>query len=189
MSKTVAIKEHDRLFDVYDADGVEIKPGDTVWNVKTADKYKVSTFTDSDKSVNVVNGKGGGLTLPPSRLTHRAPVLAADGKPLREGEMVYKVGGDGTAYVFDGMSDNVDRLAMLHHDGKPYIGTGLRVDHLTHERPNSWERLEHDAEKSACNYFGVNGYCGDCPHRITECSDDLKKDLVRRARKLAERGE
>lgn len=116
---------------VFDADGVEIRVGDVLYSIETGDSVTV----DSIEPGNPWFATTDGTLQHCAKLTHRAPVLAADGKPLREGETVYKVGGDGTAYVFDGMSDYVDGLAMLHHDGKPYVGTGLRVDKLTHERP------------------------------------------------------
>ena len=59
---------------------------------------------------------------------------------------------------------------------------------LTHERPDSWERLEEDAEKSACKYFDQSDGCGSCPHYPSECGIDKTRDLVRRAKALAERG-
>lgn len=75
-------------------------------------------------------------TYRPDKVEPPAPkVLDADGVEIRVGDTVYEVGGDGTAYVFDGMSEDVDGLAVLHHDGKPYIGTSSRVGQLTHERP------------------------------------------------------
>ena len=225
---------------VLDADGAEIRVGDVLYRksdghmVEVAEVYE-KTFTDAD-----------GYVRPGDGFTHRAPVFAADVRPLHEGETVYKVGGDGTAYVFDGMSDYVDGLAMLHHDGKPYVGTGLRAEQLTHERPvldadgvpiregdtvyvlgfgepltvkgfaddgrvlmsfhdenslgykpskltherpDSWERLEHDAEKTVCEYFGANYDCANCPLEPASCDEEAKKDIIRRAKKLAERDE
>ena len=123
---------------VLDADGVEIRVGDTVCGTRDMELMKV-VDTDSHefgfKRIKCEKEGDGFWFYCQDELTHKLPVLAADGKPLRVWETVYKVGGDGTAYVFDGMSDYVDGLAMLHHDGKPYVGTGIRVDQLTHERP------------------------------------------------------
>ena len=234
---------------VLDADGVEIREKCDVWWICEGDergvhaeRLRVETIGPNGLiECSPYNG-GTWVKLEPSELYVNKPVLAADGKPLREGETVYKVGGDGTAYVFDGMSDNVDGLAMLHHDGEPYIGTGLRVDQLTHrapvlatdgrplregetiyltdsptafvvddimtredgatvvhleggawnlpqflthEQPDSWERLEEDAKKSTCEYFDQSHGCGSCGHYPSECSTDKDKDLVRRAKKLA----
>lgn len=183
---------------MFDADGVEIRVGDTVYLLpgEWCDRFPLlrchewDAMKALDLSPNHTTGRIECATSSsfvvcypyPSQLTHRAPVLAADGRPLREGEEVYKVGGDGTAYVFDGMSDNVDGLAMLHHDDKPCIGTGLRVDQLTHEQPDSWERLEEDAGKNPFDY------CKDVGHRLDTCENSeayKARDLVRRAKKLA----
>ena len=172
-----------------DADGKEIRVGDTVWHVETGEQCKVVEVDSRSVSVDFrVDGDGTKHTgsILPANLTHRAPVIAADGRPLKEGETVYKVGGDGTAYVFDGMSDSIDGLAMLHHDDKPYIGTGLRVDQLTHERPDSWEKWRKDFELSPIDYCVMIGY----PPSEEESAELIKnRDLVRRARALAERGQ
>lgn len=197
-----------------DADGVEIRVGDTVYLLpgEWCDKsplyrcngwdemevINIAPVHNSDRIECKTLAKAIVCYPQPSQLTHRAPVLAADGKPLREGEEVYKVGGDGAAYVFDGMSDNVDGLAMLHHDGKPYIGTGLRVDQLTHEQPDSWERVEADCSKCCIEYCDEHGlldaacntaegdastrHCTDCGD---SCEERMARDLVRRAKKLA----
>ena len=63
---------------VLDADGVEIRVGDVLYRksdgcmVKVAEVYE-KTFIDA-----------AGCVRPGDGFTHRAPVLAADGKPLRE---------------------------------------------------------------------------------------------------------
>lgn len=171
---------------VLDAVGVEIRVGDEVWDVDGSGPFIVSGFVGEPLAVIFEITECNDLPRKPSQLTHRAPVLAADGRPLREGETVYKVGGDGTAYVFDGMSDNVDGFAMLHHHGKPYIGTGLRVDQLTHERPDSWERIEADCMQDAKDYCEEHGIEPEYPKHIGKAKCE---DLVRRAKALAERGQ
>ena len=149
---------------VLDADGVEIRVGETVWDTETGCGRTVRAINDNG-TVEFDGHENRGWF--GKFFTHRAPVLAADGRPLREGETVYVVGGDGPAYVFDGMSDNVDGLAVLHCHDKPYVGTVFRVDQLTHEPPDTWERLYLDMD---------NG-------RMT------MEEFVRRCRALAERGE
>ena len=167
---------------VLDADGVEIREGDEVYIASCGDgPWTVTKITTAHAwHVYGHSDELGSLDMQPDLLTHRAPVLAADGRPLREGEAVWDTKGNGS-YIIDAIEG--DGVVRIKGNDLDYFGADF-----THERPDSWERLEHDAEKTVCEYFGVNGYCGDCPHRITECSDDLKKDLVRRARKLAERG-
>lgn len=58
------------------------------------------------------------------------------------------------------------------------------------EPPDSWERIEADAAKSVCGYFGKEGESctteTECPARNSDdCSKFKAKDLVRRCKKLA----
>lgn len=55
---------------------------------------------------------------------------------------------------------------------------------------DSWERLEDDAKKDACDYFwrGKAAPCNGCPREHSDdCAVDMAIDLVRRAKALAER--
>lgn len=53
--------------------------------------------------------------------------------------------------------------------------------------PDSWERLERDAAKTSCAYFGRSGLCVDCPAlEISQmCNVAKAQDIVRRAEALA----
>ena len=73
---------------VLDADGAEIELGDDLYSVEGGLKFHVS-------HIDRINGKIATDAMfaldkwaDPKMYTHRAPVLAADGKPLREGETV-----------------------------------------------------------------------------------------------------
>ena len=162
---------------VLDADGVEIRVGDVLYYVDGREQ-KVNTvarLTDGLVQFGTINEAGyvtycEGACIPPDQLTHRAPVLAADGRPLRKGETVWHV-KTGREYVVVEPSYGktvVVRLAKYDDaEGEQYA-----PDQLTHERPDSWERLEEDAanlDEMPCDYSA--------------------KDLVRRAKKLAERGQ
>ena len=68
----------------------------------------------------------------------------------------------------------------------------LDASKLTHERPetDSWERLEEDAKKRTCEYFGHgSASCDGCPNESAstgdECEAAMARDIVRRAKKLA----
>ena len=180
---------------VFDADGVEIHVGDTVWVVGDAwPSMKVLEIKpDDDPDVPEHLVWCGETCCEPlsdtkkwriaNQLTHRAPVLAADGKPLREGETVYHV-ADGRACVVREVREVGAVVEPV--DGRP-CGR-CRADYLTHERLDSWGRLEDDASKSTCEYFDHQNYgCGSCPHYPSECQNDKARDLVRRAKALAER--
>ena len=65
------------------------------------------------------------------------------------------------------------------------LGLADMLDQYT--EPDSWEKLEADADKTPCSYFGHkgNGLCSGCDHESARCLDDQRRDLVRRAKELA----
>ena len=165
---------------VLDADGAEIREGDTVWHVETGEQCKVVEVDSRSVSVDFrVDGDGTKHTgsVLPSNLTHRAPVLAADGRPLREGETVYHV-ADGRAYVVREVREDG---AVVEPVGGRSCGR-CRADYLTHDRPvmDTWERLEGDARS-------IRAAILDSDKPPFEVIDERALDLVRRARALAER--
>ena len=170
---------------VLDADGAEIRVGDHVWNeVGTA--FTAIAVDGKNKSFKAMRHFDGqeceGLN--PAIFTHRAPVLAADGRPLHEGETVYLIYSP-TAFVVDDIMTREDGATVVHlKDGAWHL-----PQYLTHERPESWDRLEEDAEKDPCGYFGFDGeeICGKCPASGKNCEQTMARDIVRRCRALAER--
>ena len=178
------------------ADGKPLRVGDTVWVVGDAwPSMKVLEIKpDDDPDVPEHLVWCGEMCSEPlndtkkwriaNQLTHRAPVLAADGKPLRVGETVYKLDDDWphTLKRFDG--DHV------------YINAGgISFDFwtfpnkLTHERPeiDSWERLEEDAKLPPLTYCTKRGIA-DMDATDADDTRVMARDLVRRCRALAERG-
>ena len=106
---TVPSTELTHMRPVLDADGVEIRVGDTVWpaypsankgaRVERAEVVGIhEEFGRVDVQTVYETGMSFREQVDAEQLTHRAPVLAADGKPLREGETVYHV-ADGRACV------------------------------------------------------------------------------------------
>lgn len=186
---------------VLDADGVEIRVGDTVWaNAGKAGDGCGWTVVALNHGIahsvaaERVDGRhGGARDLKPEWLTHRAPVLAADGKPLREGETVWGTGREQHEYIVlgqPGLGGGAGRFKVTCHDVTDDVDCYCDPSQLTHERPDSWERLEEDANAAACIYFGASSkYCESCEHNSWECAYDKARDLVRRARALAERGQ
>ena len=53
--------------------------------------------------------------------------------------------------------------------------------------PDSWERLEEDAEKTSCEYFGRSGLCVGCQAIAISkaCNIAKARDRIRRAEALA----
>ena len=111
--------------------------------------------------------------------------IGSETDSLRVDEIRFGVGGPGGCTLYqvgpDGLNDRVQAVAV-----------GERV-----KRPDSWERLEEDAEKLACEYFGREGEKAPCfgcrsreidPCTAKDCEFNKTIDLVRRAKALAERG-
>ena len=162
---------------VLDADGVKIELGDDLYSVEGSLKFHVG-------HIDRVNGKiatGAMFAIDkwadPAMYTHRAPVIAADGKPLREGETVWDTKGNGPYTV-----ERFDTCDRVYIAGREYCYLG---GDFTHERPDSWERWVEDTDKSPCEYFGVTGSgCDGCRRDPYMCSNERNEDLVRRAKKL-----
>ena len=182
---------------VLDADGVEIREGDTVWltdhygprsSVPRA-PWSVSRIVYADHlRVICDDAKNGHLNTYPESLTYRAPVLAADGKPLREGEHVYHV-ETGAELVVKELPKPGEYQAVVVFAPPASHLTSFDPDQLTHERPDSWERLEEDATiypRDYCSEHGLYIDPYDCD--AAPATEKFARDLVRRAKKLAERG-
>ena len=164
---------------VLDADGAEIRVGDTVYHVgmSTFDpEYNTLTVTDIRTKpgltpIETKNSHNGYLYGKPEDFTHRAPVLAADGRPLREGETVWNE--NGLSFKVTAMNPEGDSFEAIRDlDGsKCYLNPKV----FTHERPeiDSWERLWMDMH----------------PADETECVGLDRDEFVRRAKALAERGQ
>lgn len=73
-----------------------------------------------------------------------------------------------------------------------WVGHGEPVRRPAKPEPSdSWERLEEDASKEACEYFGSKRCdCSTCKRlerSVKDCGTSKARDLVRRCRALAER--
>ena len=105
----------------------------------------------------------------------RPKVVDADGVEIRVGDEVY-VMGFGEPLTVKGFTDD-GRVLMSFHDEN---SLGYKPSRLTHEQPDTWERLEEEARQLDID---LNDTTDDYP-RMSFC-----RDLVRRCRALAERGE
>ena len=117
-------------------------------------------------------------------------VLDADGVPIEVGDTVYFVDGNGSALIVERIDANGGEPAVdLVYSGERIHWHSANPEKLTHERPDSWERIEKDAKGGPTGYardiLGVNV-------RTTTTSEDYEafaRDLVRRAKALAKAGE
>ena len=124
----------------------------------------------------------------------RPAVLAADGKPLEGGQTVYLNRDSGNMeegkrlLVTSVSSDVVEATTGTNISGQTHPFKPSELTHTNPEPPDSWERIEEDAKKDRCSYFGAKYQdCGRCTQLATSCSISKARDLVRRCRALAER--
>lgn len=113
-------------------------------------------------------------------------VLGADGAPIEVGDTVYFADGRGRAYTVErtdanGGDHSVDLVEAK--DGYPMYS--VNPENLTHERPDSWERIEEDAKLAPRDYLEKRGMNPEKTERIAS----MMADLVRRAKALAKAGE
>ena len=165
---------------VLDADGAEIHVGDKCYVSSNGDgPYVVDYIRESDGAIDMYwhENKNESLHIRPDLITHRAPVLAADGKPLREGEMVFDK-DTGDRFEVDGFSE--DGFVVCWDLDKCEADIEIKPSQLTHKRPvsDTWERLEEDAGCTATKYNERRG-------TIFTTKQQVARDLVRRAKKLA----
>lgn len=171
------------------ADGEPLHEGETAWGIKGG-SYHLTSVYDGEVFARHIGGSfgaevesagGEGLyRLRADQLTHQRPVPDAKGVPIREGDTVYANGnarGNGAAWRVLRIDSGISHpLYCAREDGKPGVARGLKPEWVTHERPDSWERIEEDARGLDS---GVD----------RELSTHTHEDLVRRCRALTERGE
>ena len=118
-------------------------------------------------------------TYRPDKAEPPAPkVLAADGAECHVGDHGYWLDQPGIEVIIKRIdSREMSQLTVYDTHGR---GNTIGADEFTHERPDSWERLEEDAMQLDID---LNDTTDDYP-RMSCC-----RDLVRRAKKLAERGQ
>ena len=127
------------------------------------------------------------------RPTHK--VLDADGVPIEVGDTVWATYNGCKHIVMAVCSDGSLHPEILTNDGcmvEYEEGLWDFAKKVTHEQPDSWEKLEEDARKTACNYAlaprdedGLTT-CDGCRFQKSEsCSNEMTLDVVERAKKLA----
>lgn len=172
---------------VLDADGEEIEVGDDLYSVEGMLKFHVSAIDTKNARIATEAMFALDKWADPTMYTHRAPVLAADGKPLREGETVYTL-KDSRPYKVAWLDGNRVHI----NAGGSATDVWRMPDQLTHERPDSLDRLADELGAMAAAWR-MEKDCLDAQKAAARCvgEETLGKALdsiVRRARALAERG-
>lgn len=125
--------------------------------------------------------------------------LDADGVPIRLKDWVWYVGIDAeiTKDVPQQVVGFVSDLGMngIYAVTRDYPDKAISPKMLTHrapEPPDSWAKLEEDANKTICNYASApldeNGLtmCDGCRfYKSKSCRKEMTLDILKRAKKLA----
>lgn len=125
----------------------------------------------------------------PQDFSHDAPkpVLDTDGVPIKVGDVVYFVADDDGALAVECIDVSGEKpvVDLVYSDER---GTWHLVDpeKLTHERPDSWERIEEDAKLAPRDYLEKRGMNPEKTERIIA---SMMADIIRRAKALAKAGE
>lgn len=117
--------------------------------------------------------------------------LDADGEPIRIGD---EVNIDGDVMTVLGYRLHNDMLLLFAKDKKSglfFTPKPSIVRHFKPEPADSWEKLDEDAEKTACDYAlaprDENGLttCDGCRFQKGDCYQEMMFDVLARAKKLA----
>ena len=174
-------------------DGSYVQLGDSYIDTDI-DENEVMAIEFNDRCADLIGVEGSRTGFEQfERVERPAPkVLDADGVEIKLGDTVYDTKGEGhivKEVYFD--DDESHEHTVWFGEFKSGIPVVYIADQLIHIRPDSWERLERDAEKSICDYFGSSGsICEDgCPglNSPVNCGVLMKLDLIRRAKALAEK--
>lgn len=172
---------------VLDADGAPIEVGDVVYYDGEPHPLTVVGITRDGKDALVdANGEEscveGGR---PQDFSHDAPkpVLDADGVPIKVGDTVY-CDDDPEQLIVESFDDPGCVCITLAKSPNGIFYT-VEPSRLSHERHDSWERIEEDAKLAPRTYLEKRGMN---PEK-TKLVASMMSDLVRRAKALAKAGE
>lgn len=172
-------------------DGEPVKVGDEVEFEGETMRVHLATF-DADGwalwcSREGIDGRLSGAY--GERVKRPAPeVLDADGVPIKVGDTVWATYNGCEHLVMAACSDGSFHPNMVKDDGcmVEYDEGGWDfAKNVTHERPDSWERIEEDAKLAPRDYLEKRGMNPEKTERIAS----MMADLVRRAKALAKAGE
>lgn len=118
-------------------------------------------------------------------------VLDADGVPIEVGDTVYLRSNGREGKVVGFYEDKGETwvgetwVSVSYELGSDRMTVNTDGKALTHERPDSWERIEEDAKLAPRDYLEKRGMNPEKTERIAS----MMADLVRRAKALAKAGE
>lgn len=169
-------------------DGAFAKPGDVMCPCSFWENEEIESIVFDDQGFNVKTTSEHIWYVSKGDRLLRPPVLGKDGQEIKFGDTVY--GGDGKKWDVLGLRWHEDpRVVEADHEGEI---KQLKPEWLTHERPDSWEKLREDValceeHDFVCDYFHQKSdKCAGCPRAELSCGvGDVALDIIRRAEKLA----
>ena len=155
----------------------------------------ISKFKALEEENAQLRSELGALQIQPDSSYMKLP-LDADGVPIRVGD---EMDIDGEIAVVKGYQvsykgDELQFIAVTEGYRKTFTLFGKNRKHFKHDTMpvDSWEKLEEDAKKQSCSYFGLDVppvLCDDCPHGQRQtgraCWQNARLDMLARAKKLA----
>lgn len=145
---------------------------------------------NDDLKAELADWKGNAEGFQPD--TYMKLPLDADGEPIRIGDVLYSNGNECRVVSITVKAD--EACVGVHTDEGAFLPS-VNPKYLSRKKPepaDSWEKLEKDARKTACNYAHAprdeDGLttCDGCRFQKSEsCSNEMTLDVVERAKKLA----
>lgn len=165
------------------------------------------TYTKGYEDYVSINGHRRGLCECVKR--PKPQVLDVDGVPIEVGDNVWLLPGEhcgtfplygyraGVEYtVSENDSTSHKKHGRICITGGDFIYGYPMPEQVTHREPDTQERIDGDALKDSCKYWGCVGIgCNDCPslvdgkkpserYGVNWCTDAMVLDLLRRQREL-----
>ena len=183
-------------------DGEPVHVGDKYQN-RLSKTYKVVTCSiDLNGGFELYGNNGVAVDStgfqPGERVKRPEPeVVGADGKPIKVGETVYAAGYDRFEGPCEVTELKVGGFATVRWNDNS--SGAVMASRLTHECPDTLERIQQDAKKHYCEYWGCgDDHCANCHvlidgktpadhYKTRDCINAMMYDLLARQRKVLER--
>lgn len=172
-----------------DADGAAIHVGDAVYFESEVAKVCGMRWDGASWSLSL-HDRAEHTTSHRCRLVPTAALIGADGVSIGVGDIVYRDAGPEPLQVDLIYAGSMGYCTVRLKDSAG-IYTSADAHRLSHEKPepaDSWEKLEEDAEKDACELAGKGGSddCVGCKwFPRSNCNEMARIEILKRAKKLA----
>ena len=181
-----------------DVDGAAIHVGDAVYFESEVAKVCGMRWDGASWSLSL-HDRAEDTASSRCRLVPTAELIGADGAPIGVGDIVYR-DADPEPLQVDLIYAGSMGYCTVRLKDSAGIYTSADAPRLSHKKPeplepepaDSWEKLEEDAKKHSCEYFGIgsdNASCDDCPYGSRQtghtCWQNARRDMLARAKKLA----